>query len=184
MYVFLQTYETVGSQTFTEAVDVSRFGTSGQSPFLIPSAIIKHHLETRVQELDEKKDEIFQLECAMGVRRDYLKHVDVTMIDYSDMSRAINSLNSNLAWTMHSCKRTKRLLDFLDSVTIRYTTQAAANGIPQDEIFEVEQLLVNSHAYLRSWNQGLADRVEYLSKRLQALSQSVSAYQPLPAPSS
>jgi hypothetical protein len=31
-----------------------------------------------------------------------------------------------------------------------------------------------SHAYLRSWNQGIVDRVDYLTKRLQALSQSVS----------
>lgn len=176
MYVFLQTYEKVDSQPFSEAIDLGRFGLDGHSPFLIPSAIVKHHLETRVRSLDKKKDEIFQLECTMGLRRDFLGFVDITTIDYTDMSRAINTLNSHLAWTMHFCKRTKRLLDFLDSVAIRYGSQAKTNGIPQDEILETEQLLINSHAYLRSLNQGLADCVEYLTKRLQALSQSVSAF--------
>ncbi|KAJ4323391.1 hypothetical protein N0V94_001863 [Neodidymelliopsis sp. IMI 364377] len=60
----------------------------------------------------------------------------------------------------------------MDSVTVRYRALAIENGIPDYEAFEVEQSLLDSHAYLRSWNQGLADRVEYLSKRLQALSQS------------
>ena len=173
MYVFLQTCQTGGSQTVTEAVDMAGFCERGRSSFLIPSAIVKRHLEIRVQSLDKKKDEIFQLECTMGVRSDYIIKANPLTIDYDDIARRINSLNADLAWTMHSCKRTKRLLDFMDSVTTRYTTQAATNAIPEDEISEVQALLKNSHAYLHAWNQGLADRVGYLTSRLQALSQSV-----------
>jgi len=67
------------------------------------------------------------------------------------------------------------MLDFLDQVAKRYRTQAHANKIAEDESVEVELLLLDSHAHMRSWNAGLEDRAEYLSKRGQALVQTVSS---------
>jgi hypothetical protein len=62
----------------------------------------------------------------------------------------------------------------MDSVSLRYAMQAAANNVSAVEVAEVQLSMQGSHAYLRSWNQGIVDRVDYLTKRLQALSQSVS----------
>jgi hypothetical protein len=66
------------------------------------------------------------------------------------------------------------MLDFLDQVAKRYKRQADANKISEDDSTEIEQLLLDTHSELRSWNAGLEDRAEYLSKRGQALVQTVS----------
>lgn len=173
MYIFLQT-ETGNSESVLHAIDIGRFATKGHTPFLIPSAIVKHHLGIRVKSLNEKKEQIWQLECRMGVRRDHPVTVDPLTIDLVDTTRQINALNAELAWTLHSCRRTEEILNFMDSLASRYATQAAANKVSATEVADVKRIMQNSHTYLHSWNRGVADRVNYLMKRLQALSQSVS----------
>jgi hypothetical protein len=153
---------------------MGRFAIKGHTPFLIPSAFIKNHLELRVQSLHETKEDIWQLECRMGVRRDHPVATDPLTVDFDNTTKEINALNAGLAWTLHSCRRTQHLLDFMDSVSLRYAMQAAANNVSAVEVAEVQLSMQGSHAYLRSWNQGIVDRVDYLTKRLQALSQSVS----------
>jgi hypothetical protein len=175
MYVFLQTYGTEGGPSFSEDVNIRRFGNQDQSPFLIPSAMVKAHLETRVRSLERKKEEIYQLEHGMGVRQDFPNKVNLYQLDYDYLTRQINKLNSDLAWTTHSCRRIGRLLDFMDCIATRYEEQANLAGVSSVEFLGVGRQLRNSHAYLRSWNLGIEERVEYLSKRLQALSQSVSS---------
>ena len=175
MYIFLHTYELSSYLPVPEALDISRFGADRLSPLLIPSAMVMTNLGRHTGHFDEKKEEIFRLECELGVRVDRQSDVDMRTLDYSVLSRKINGLNASLAWLMYCCKQTERLLDFMDTVARRYKHQAIANGIDQDEAEKVEQALLNSHAYLRSWNQGLSDRREYLTSRLQALSQSVSS---------
>lgn len=173
MFIFLQT-ESQHSGLIVDAIDMGRFATNGSTPFLVPSAIVKDHLELRVQSLHETKEDIWQLECRMGVRRDHPVATDPLTVDFDDTTRKINALNAGLAWTLHSCRRTEQILDFMDSISMRYATQAAANSVSAAEITEVQLSMQGSHAFLRSWNQGIVDRVEYLTKRLQALSQSVS----------
>jgi hypothetical protein len=175
MYVFLQSYEGLGKtfESFPEMVGKEKLGTSEKSPFLLPSLLIREHLRTRLSSLDEKQDQIYVLEQTMGIRIDQSMQVDIRSLNFSSMTRELNGLNSNLAWTLHSCRRTKRLLEFMDSIAAKYRSKAIANGYSECEAVEVEQMLLDAHAYLRSWNNGLSDRIEYLSKRVQALSQSV-----------
>lgn len=175
MYIFLRT-DSEDPPDATELANIGRFSTKGQSPFLIPSAIIKHHLEGRVETLNKKKEKIFQLECKMGVRFDYFTRINPLSIDFEDTTRQINAVNARLAWTTHSCRRTERLLDFMDRIAVRYAEQAAVNGVSEDEIANVQRAMRNSHSFLRSWNEGVDDQVEYLTKRLHALSQSVSSF--------
>ncbi|KAF3000720.1 hypothetical protein E8E13_003248 [Curvularia kusanoi] len=172
MYIFLQT-EAGNSESVLHAIDMSRFASKDHTPFLIPSAIVKHHLEVRVEALSDKKEDIWQLECKMGVRRDHPVIANPLTVDLEDTTRQINALNANLAWTLHSCRRTEEILNFMDSMVSRYATQAAANNVSATEIADVKRIMQNSHTYLHSWNRGVADRVDYLTKRLQALSQSV-----------
>ena len=174
MYIFLQT-ESRHSGLIVDAIDMGRFATQGHTPFLIPSAIIKNHLELRVQSLHETKEDIWQLECRMGVRRDHPVATDPLTVDFDSTTKEINALNAGLAWTLHSCRRTEQILDFMDTMSLRHATQAALNNVSAAEVAEVQLSMQGSHAYLRSWNKGIEDRVEYLTKRLQALSQSVSS---------
>ncbi|KAF3051668.1 hypothetical protein E8E11_010467 [Didymella keratinophila] len=174
MYIFLCTYSASNTGTlFSSAIDLSSFGTPLRSPFLLPSAITRLNLDARARSLDRIKNEIYELELALGDRRDHEKHVDVRTLDYSQLSRDINALNARLSWTMHSCKQTKRLLDFMDTVAVRYTSMALTHHYSLNEADTVERNLLSLHSYLRSWNQGLIDRVDYLTSRLQASSQSV-----------
>jgi hypothetical protein len=173
MYIFLQT-ESRHSGLVLDAIDIGRFASKGHTPFLVPSAIMKNHLELRVESLNETKEDIWQLECRMGVRRDHPVATDPLTVDFDNTTKEINALNGLLAWTLHSCRRIEQILDFMDSISLRYAIQAAANNVSATEISEVQLSMKGSHAYLRSWNQGILDRVEYLTKRLHALSQSVS----------
>lgn len=174
MYIFLHT-ESQGSLSISDAIDLGRFATKGCSPFLIPSSFVKHHLETRVQSLSEKKEHIFQLELRMGVRHDHVGTTNLLTMDLDDTTRQINKLNADLEWTMYSCRWVEQLLDFMDSVAHRYATQAGFNNVSADEVADVQRMMQDSHKFLRSWNQGIIDRAGYLTKRLQALSQSVSS---------
>lgn len=171
MYIFLCTYSANG--LLSGEIDVGCFGTVERSPFMLPSAMTKLNLNARARALDGIKNEIHQLECVLGVRKDHNIHVDVRTLDYTELSRTINALNADLAWTMHSSKQTMRLLDFMDTVATRYRPEALAHKYPLDEVDKVEENLLNSHSYLRSWNQGLINRVDYLTSRLQTCSQSV-----------
>jgi hypothetical protein len=144
---------------------------------------MKHHLETRVQSLTEKKEDIFQLECRMGVRHDHTGTANPLTMDLDNTTRQINKLNADLEWTLYSCKWVEQLLDFMDSVALRYAIQAEANNVSASEVGDVQRTMQDSHAFLRSWNLGITDRAGYLTKRLQALSQSVSfffAFLPVP----
>ena len=174
MYVFLHT-ESQQSVSISEAIDLGRFATKECSPFLIPSSFVKHHLKTRVQSLSEKKENIFQLELRMGVRHDHVGTVNPLTMDLDDTTRQINKLNADLEWTMYSCRWVGQLLNFMDSVACRYATQAEVNNVPAGEVADVQRAMQDSHAFLRSWNRGIIDRAGYLTKRLQALSQSVSS---------
>lgn len=174
MYIFLCTYST--DKSFSDNIDINSFGASEQSPFMLPSVITELNLDARTESLDKTQSEIYQLECALGVRRDRDTHVDILSIDYSVLSRTINALNADLSWTMHSCKQTKRLLEFMDTVATNHKTKALAHNYSLEETDRVKQDLLSSHLYLRSWNQGLIDRVEYLTSRLQASSQSVRKF--------
>ena len=171
MYIFLCTYSAGGP--FYEEIDLPSFGTVERSPFLLPSAMTKLNLDARARALDGIKNDIYQLESQLGVRKDLNLNVDLRTLDYSELSRTINALNAGLAWTMHSSKQTMRLLDFMDTVARRYKSMALAHQYTLDEADTVERNLLSSHSYLRSWNQGLIDRVDYLTSRLQASSQSV-----------
>lgn len=174
MYIFMCTYSADGP--FHEDIDIGKFGTADQSPFMLPGAMTRLNLDARARALDGIKNDIYQLECALGVRKDHDMHVDVRTLDYAELSRMINALNAGLAWTMHSSKQTMRLLDFMDTVAVRYKSMSLTHHYSLDEADTVKRKLLSSHAYLRSWNQGLIDRVEYLTSRLQASSQSVSGF--------
>jgi hypothetical protein len=181
MYVLLHT-GSYGSFSISEAINLGRFTTKECSPFLIPSSFVKHHLETRVQSLSAMKENIFQLELRMGVRHDHVGTANPLTMDLDDTTRQINKLNADLEWTMYSCKWVEQLLNFMDSVARRYATQAEVNNVSAGEVADVQRAMQDSHAFLRSWNRGIIDRADYLTKRLQALSQSVSFTFSLPVP--
>lgn len=172
MYIFLHTYE--AGRSFSKGISISNFGASEWSPFLLPSAMTKVNLDARVKSLDGMLGEIYNLECQLSVRTEHAADVDLRKLDFTALSREINALNGRLAWTMHSLKQTKRLLAFMDTVAECYRTKALANDFDENETSVGERSLLSSHAYLRSWNQGLLDRTEYLVSRLSLLSQSVS----------
>ncbi|KAI4938048.1 hypothetical protein J4E85_000487 [Alternaria conjuncta] len=148
-------------------------GAASTSAFLIPSIIVQFNLERAVQALNSWHDKIYWHERKLGIRFDHHDNPPLSSIDFGNLSKDINAANTNLARIVLSCKSIARMLDFLDQVAQRYRTQADANKIDKDESTEVEQLLIDSHAHMRSWNAGLEDRAEYLSKRGQALVQTV-----------
>lgn len=47
------------------------------------------------------------------------------------------------------------------------------HGFSNSEVDDLEATLNQAHAHLRVWNEGILDRAEYLSKRGQALVQTV-----------
>jgi hypothetical protein len=61
-------------------------------------------------------------------------------------------------------------------VAEKYAAMAVVDGIEKDEAQEIKLLLLETHAHLRSWNHGLEGWAEYLSKRAQALVQTVRIY--------
>ncbi|KAI4628153.1 hypothetical protein J4E80_002291 [Alternaria sp. BMP 0032] len=148
-------------------------GAASTSAFLIPSIIVQFNLERAMQGLNSWHDKIYWHERKLGIRFDHHDNPPLSSIDFGKLSKDINAANTNLARVVLSCKSVTRMLDFLDQVAKRYRTQADANKIDNDESTEVEQLLLDSHAHMRSWNAGLEDRAEYLSKRGQALVQTV-----------
>ncbi|KAI4714078.1 hypothetical protein J4E89_001528 [Alternaria sp. Ai002NY15] len=170
MYIFMHG---LASNNYDRFANVIQKGASSTSAFLLPSIIVRFNLEQRVKALNLWQDKIYWHERRVGIRFDHHDNPELSSIDFSTLSKDLNAANTNLAYAMWSCKSTTRMLDFLDQVAKRYKQQAVANKIPEEDAAEMEQLLVDTHAQMRSWNAGLEDRAEYLSKRGQALVQTV-----------
>jgi hypothetical protein len=143
------------------------------STLIIPSLVVQHNLSERLRALNRWQDDIYVNERKLGVRFDHADNPDPVGIDYTRLSKDLNAASINLAYVLWSCKNTARQLDFLDEVAKRYRTQAGMNDIADEHAAEVEHLLHDTHANLKSWNEGLRDRAEYLSQRVQALVQTV-----------
>jgi hypothetical protein len=170
MYVFMHGLASINYDRFSYAIQE---GAASITTFLIPSIIVRYNLEQRVVSLKLWQDKIYWHERKLGIRFDHHDNPDLASIDFTILSKDLNAANTNLAYIAWSCKSTTRMLDFLDQVAKRYRTQAMNNGFSDDEATEIELLLLDSHAHMRSWNAGLEDRAEYLSKRGQALVQTV-----------
>jgi hypothetical protein len=171
MYLFIHGLASNNYDRFAASIEG---GAANESAFLIPSIIVQFNLEQRSKALNLWQDKIYWNERKLGIRFDHYDDPDLASIDYTTLSKDLNAANINLAYVFWSCKSTVRQLAFMDEVAKRYRIQAVKNGIPDEQAAEVEQLLFDSHAHLRSWNHGLEDRAEYLSKRAQALVQTVS----------
>jgi len=172
MYIFMHG---LASNNYDRFSNVIQEGASSASAFLIPSIIVRFNLERIVKALNLWQDRIYWHERRVGIRFDHHDNPELSSIDFSTLSKDLNAANINLAYVVWSCKSISRMLDFLDQVAKRYKRQAIAKKIPEDDATEIEQLLLDSHAQMRSWNAGLEDRAEYLSKRGQALVQTVSS---------
>jgi hypothetical protein len=140
----------------------------------VPSIIVRFNLEQRVKALNLWQDKIYWNERRVGIRFDHHDNPELSSIDFGMLSKDLNAANINLAFAVLLCKSTTRMIDFLDQVARRYKKQADNNGVSEDESSEIEQLLLDTNSELRSWNAGIEDRAEYLSKRGQALVQTVS----------
>ncbi|KAH6881705.1 hypothetical protein BKA58DRAFT_6907 [Alternaria rosae] len=170
MYVFMHG---LASNNYDRFSNIIQEGASSTSAFLLPSIIVRFNLEQRVKALNLWQDKIYWHERRVGIRFDHHDNPELSSIDFSTLSKDLNAANTNLAYVMWSCKSTTRMLDFLDQIAKRYKQQAIANKISEDDAAEIEQLLVDAHAQMRSWNAGLEDRADYLAKRGQALVQTV-----------
>jgi hypothetical protein len=179
MYIFLRTFEardqlSSSGGLLAQIISEEKSWEARPTPFLIPSMMVRDSLWFHLGRLGRRRHRINELERKMGVRSDYNAEADILSLDFSAILVGINSLNANLAWSISSCKMTRRLLDFMDSVAAQYRLQAIANGVDEDEAIEMEVSLLDVHDYLRSLNTGIIDQIEYLMARLQALSQNVS----------
>jgi hypothetical protein len=145
-----------------------------ETPLLIPVMIIERNLERWVMYLDNLHEQLYDYERTLGIRYGESRPADPRNVDFTKFSQSLNSLTTNLSYAAWACKATARHLDFLDLVITRYGTQAARHGIPQEHLDDVQDIFQDTHAHLRSWNEGIQDRVEYLLKRGQALVQTVS----------
>ncbi|KAI4917143.1 hypothetical protein J4E90_003650 [Alternaria incomplexa] len=170
MYIFMHGLASYNYDRFSSVIEE---GASSASAFLVPSIIIRHNLVRRVKALNLWQDKIYWFERRVGIRYDHQDNPELSSIDFSTLSKGLNGATINIAHITWLCKSTTRMLDFLDEVTKRYRKQAIANNVSEDDAIEIEQLLNDSHAHMRSWNTGLEDRAEYLSKRGQALVQTI-----------
>lgn len=171
MYIFMHGLASNNYDRFSYAI---QGGAASTSAFIVPSIIVRFNLEQRVKALNLWQDKIYWHERRIGIRFDHHDNPELSSIDFSTLSKDLNAANTNLAYIVWLCKSTTRMLDFLDQVAKRYKRQADANKISEDDSTEIEQLLLDTHSELRSWSAGLEDRAEYLSKRGQALVQTVS----------
>lgn len=176
MYIFAHG---LASNNYERFAHIIEHGAAKESPFLVPSILVQCNLEQRLKALNLWQDKVYWNERKLGIRFDHHDNSDPTSIDYSTLSKDLNAVNINLAYVAWLCKNTARQLQFMDDVAKRYRTQAVKNGISDDAAADVEQLLLQTHAHLRAWNAGLEDRADYLSKRAQALVQTVSLKTPI-----
>ncbi|EMD92193.1 hypothetical protein COCC4DRAFT_130791 [Bipolaris maydis ATCC 48331] len=170
MYIFMHGLATETYDRFARDVEE---GAANESAFIIPSMIVQHNLSQLGKVIDRWHDEIYWHERALGIRYDHHDSIDLANLDFTALSRTLNAANTQLAYIAWSCKSTARLLDFLNQVTDRYRQQAMAHGEPEKDIAHIIDLLSGTHEHLRAWNAGLQDRTEYLSKRGQALVQTI-----------
>lgn len=56
----------------------------------------------------------------------------------------------------------------MGSLAQRYRVGAVRKGLAEDRTIEIEASIIETHAHLRSWNQVISDRAEYLPQRSQA----------------
>ena len=170
MYVFMHGADSDNYTALSHAIE-RRAAT--HTSFLVPSLVIRWNLEQRTESLNHWHDRLYWHERKLGIRFDDLFKPDPAKLDYTTLSKDLNAANTRLAYAIWACKATVRQLDFLDSVAKRYRTQAVRIGLSEADADEVEILLNETHAQLRVWNEGIIDRAEYLSKRGQALVQTV-----------
>ena len=159
---------------FSHAIEA---GAANTTAFLVPSMIVRYNLEQRLNALNLWQDRVYWHERKLGIRFDHHDNPDLTSIDFTTLTKDLNAANTNLAYVAWSCKSTARMLEFLDRVATRYEAQAIKNSVSADDASETKHLLLETHAHLRSWNTGLEERAEYLSKRGQALVQTASQTQ-------
>lgn len=173
MYIFMHTLE---SSTNSKLLSLLTQGAASCTALLIPSLIVQLNLKNRPSALDAWHDRMLSLERLLKIRLDAaeLHGDDLTTIDYARVSRDINNTMTNIGYIIWLCRTTERLMEFLDEVVKRYRVQALANGVSKEEVDDVEFLLKESHQHLRSWNKGIEDRAEYLSRRGTTLTQTVS----------
>jgi hypothetical protein len=171
MYIYMHGLACRSYESFSRLVED---GAANDTVFLIPSIVMQSNLEQRLRVLNMWQDKIFWSERKLGIRLDYHDNTDPVSVNYTALSKELNAANDGAAYIAWGCKSTTRQLAFMDKVAKRYRTQALKNGILEEEAIDTEQLLLDTHANLRSWNTGLEDRAEYLSRRGQAVVQTVS----------
>tara|TARA_R110002003_G_scaffold175_2_gene14137 strand:- start:385 stop:990 length:606 start_codon:yes stop_codon:yes gene_type:complete len=172
MYVFMHG---LASANYDRFASIIQDGAAKDSAFLIPSIMLQFRLEQLSKALNLWHDKVYWNERKLGIRFDHHDNPDPASIDYTTLSKDLNAANTNLAYVDWSCKTIARQLDFMDGIAHHFRSLAVRNGTKDDEASDTEHLLLETHAHLRSWNTGLVDRAEYLSKRGQALVQTVRA---------
>lgn len=177
MYVFMQCLEDEACTVFSTAIEHS--SVMRTSSFLFPSLLIQFNLERRLKALSEAHDDIYNFEKGLGSRFDSPNQIDVESLDFGLYSRGLNAVTADLAYMTWSCNNTNKQLTFLDDVAEKYAHLAAVNGIPEADFENVRVIMLETHAHLRSWNDGLKDKADYLSKRAQALVQTVGIARPV-----
>jgi hypothetical protein len=154
MYMYIHGLASREFQHFTFLVQRSNTLTS---TLLIPSLIVQFNLEEILRALDVWQDKVYVDERKLGVRFDHHDNPDPVGIDYTILSKDLNAANINLAYIVWSCKNTTRQLAFLDEVAERYRAQAGTNGVDDEHAAEVEHVLHDTHANLKSRNDGMMD---------------------------
>ncbi|CAI6304460.1 unnamed protein product [Periconia digitata] len=152
---------------------IERNASELKTPFLIPSLLIRHSISFRLMALDSFHERIYQLERKLNIRYDEHSLIDFMSTNFEMMTKDVNKLSTNLGFHVWAVKSTRRELDFLDGVAEKYYDMAVNNGGDHEEAEAVKCQLLENQAYLRSWNKSIEERAEYLSKRAQALVQTV-----------
>ncbi|KAF2465147.1 uncharacterized protein BDR25DRAFT_346261 [Lindgomyces ingoldianus] len=170
MYAFMHGLNSPSIEEFVR--ELQDIGIA-ETYFLIPSLIIHRNLEHCLSSLNIWHDAIYDFEKILGVRTDHRHSADPKMIDFTRISQQLNDATTNMAFFAWQFKSNERLLEFLDSIARKYENLAVKNGYSAKEAESTKNILLETHEYIRVWNAGLADRVDYLSKRAQALVQTV-----------
>jgi hypothetical protein len=170
MYVYMHGANCANYDAFSHTIEKQAVS---ESSFFLPSTVIRWNLEQRTESLNHWHDRLYWHERKLGIRFDDLYKPDPTQLDYVTLSKDLNAANTRLAYAVWACRATARQLDFLDQVVQRYRVQAMSHGFSNSEVDDLEATLNQAHAHLRVWNEGILDRAEYLSKRGQALVQTV-----------
>ncbi len=168
MYVFMHGLYSDLMERFVDNV----CNHSLETFFLLPSMLLELNLQGALAAIDLWHENIYEIECKTGVRWD-AQEPSLEDVDLTALTRDINSATTNLAYWASACKTYQSMLDFLDGIARQYHTQATLNGLSGEHAAHVESLLLERHAYLRSWVAGMGRRLEFLSRRGQAQVQTV-----------